>query len=184
MKKNTVLIIATIATFLLVGCQNNQPPERPLNKGDRSRVTTPVVAPEDEILPVLKISEGGQEREMKLRSQTTRFLDDSQKTMEITLSSSRTAFCENETPELLNGDEQLILTVKSDKDAIATGDAKESAYQLSGKYKNADGEIDLAADAIKGLTISDLNAAIVRGNLDVSNEQISIKGEFFTAICK
>lgn len=185
MNKNTVLILATITTFLLAGCQfSSQPPERPLNKGDRSRVTTPIVAPEDEILPVLKISKDGQEKEMKLRSQTTRFLDDSKKTMEITLSSSRTTFCENESPELLDGDERLVLTLKSNKDAITIGDAKETAYELSGKYKNADGEIVLTAEEIKGLTISDLNDSIVRGNVDLGNDQISIKGEFFTAICK
>lgn len=183
MNTKTILVIATVTSLLLAGCQAGQPPERPLNTGDRPRVGEPVVAPEDEVLPTLNITEESEEREMKLRSQTSRFLDDNKQVLEITLSSSRLAFCENESPELLEGEEQIIITLKG-KTPIIDGKAIDAGYELSAKYKSQTDEKEFAQENFTEMSISDINAAIVRGKMDINLEEFSIEGEFFTAICK
>jgi hypothetical protein len=186
MNTKTILVLMTVASSLLVGCQNNQPPEHPLNTGDRPRIIEPNIAPEDEILPILKITEPiGGEREMKLRSQTSRFSGSDQKKIEITLSSSRLAFCDNENPDLKEKEEQVIITVESTGTVIVPGETANSQnYTLSGVFKSAQGEKVISDESFTSLTITDINNAIARGNINISSEDISISGEFFSAICK
>ncbi len=190
MNRNKLISLLALSTIVLTACQMGQPPERPLNTGDRPRVTrttnTPAT-PAEEVLPMLKITQKDQIGEFKLRSQTTRYLNEAKTELEISLSSSRLAYCQNESPELKEGEEQLKIIIKArdGKTAIPKAEfAKSTDYEISATRKSATLETKIPAENFESLKITDLNNAIVRGNLKIVTADLTMEGEYFTAICQ
>lgn len=183
MNKSNKLIFALAFTLIAFSaCQTPSQPEHVV-KFDRNIDKTPV----EEVLPFLKITQGANQSELKLRSQTSRYLNPEKSAIEITLSSSKTAFCENQAPALKEGEAELKITVKAkdSKKAIAKEDLiKDTDFETSATYKTSTGEITISGDQFKSLSISDLNAAILRGNIQISAKDFAVEGEYFTAICK
>lgn len=181
---NRKLIVTFILSALFLSACQNGTPERPVNTGDR-RNNTPE-APVEEVLPSLKVNAMGQASEMKLRSQTSRYLNDKKTELEIVLTSSKVAFCQNEKPTLLEGEEELRLTVKSKKNTpvVAADYANNPDYEITAVRKTPSLETTFSPENFKSFKITDLNNAIVRGNINIAAKDMSIEGEYFTAICK
>ena len=187
MSKQYILPVLILSIFVLSACQPAQPPERPINTGDRPRVTREKTPPAEEVLPVLAITKGENKSELKLRSQTARYLNNEKTALEIVLTSSNLAYCQNESPALGEGEEELKIVVKTvdGKFSVGQGElATEPGYELSGTYRTSQGDVALEKSAISSLNITDLNAAIVRGHLKIAGTDLAIEGEFFTAICR
>lgn len=183
MNKSNKLIFALAFTLItLSACQTPSQPEHVV-KFDRNTDKTPV----EEVLPVIKITQGPNHSDLKLRSQTSRYLNAEKSAIEITLSSSKTAFCENQAPALKEGEAELkiIVKAKDGKKAITKEDlSKDTDFESIATYKTTAGEVTISGDQFKSLSISDLNAAILRGNIQISAKDFSVEGEYFTAICK
>ena len=183
MNKSNKLIFALAFTLItLTACQAPSQPEHVV-KFDRNTDKTPV----EEVLPVIKITQGPNHSDLKLRSQTSRYLNAEKSAIEITLSSSKTAFCENQAPALKEGEAEIKITVKAKdgKKAIVKEDLSQDAdFETSATYKTPAGEIMISGDQFRSLSISDLNAAILRGNIQISAKDFAVEGEYFTAICK
>ncbi len=181
-KSNKLIFALTFTLIILSACQAPLEPEHVV-KFDRNTDKTPV----EEVLPVLKVTQGPDHSELKLRSQTSRYLNAEKSAIEITLSSSKIAFCENQAPALKEGEAELKITVKAKdgKKAISKADlSKDADLEITAVYKTPSGEINISGDQFKSLAISDLNEAILRGNIQVSAKDFAIEGEYFTAICK
>jgi hypothetical protein len=186
MTRNKLIVLLALSTTVFTACQIGQPAERPLNTDGRPRVIKPAT-PVEEVLPVLKVSQKGQNSEFKLRSQTSRYLNDLKTELEITLSSSSQAYCQNEAPVLKEGEEQLKITIKAKdgKTAITKAEfAGNEAFEIFALRKTATLETKIPAESFESLKISDLNNAIVRGSLRIASEDLKMEGEYFTAICK
>lgn len=178
--------LLVLSIFILSACQPGLPPERPINTGDRPRVTRNTT-PVEEVLPTFAVTSAETKSEMKLRSQTSRYLNAQSSVLEITLTSSRLAYCQNENPALGEGEEELKITIKSKdgKTAIVQDElANNDGIEIAGVYRNNQGDIPLQTSDFSSMKIIDLNSAIVRGNLQIATTDLSIEGEFFTAICK
>lgn len=140
MKSTNIFSLLVLSSILLSACQPALPPERPLNTGDRPRVTRgqPEVVRE-EVLPTLTIARGEAKSEMKLRSQTSRYLNAQNTALEITLTSSDLAYCQNENPALGEGEEELKIIIRS-KDGKTPVDKIEFAgddrFELSATYRS------------------------------------------------
>ncbi|MCC6643187.1 hypothetical protein IT411_00375 [Candidatus Peregrinibacteria bacterium] len=185
MNKSKFVLALVLTAFMLAGCQDNGQPEHPLNTdGRKSNSNQEVKKPMEEVLPVLKVTKGPDHSELKLRSQTSRYLNPDQSVLEITLSSSQTAFCKNESPALQEGEAELKITVKGQKAIVKEDLALNKDLEINAVYKTSAGEIMISGDQFKSLNISDLNAAILRGNLQISAKDFAVEGEYFTAICK
>jgi hypothetical protein len=211
MKSTNIFSLLVLSSILLSACQPALPPERPLNTGDRPRVTRgqPEVVRE-EVLPTLTIARGEAKSEMKLRSQTSRYLNAQNTALEITLTSSDLAYCQNENPALGEGEEELKIIIRS-KDGKTPVDKIEFAgddrFELSATYRSnkpapagqtetsapdnesaqpsaAPADVTFSGADFAGLKITDLNAAIARGHLSITSADLSVEGEFFTAVCK
>lgn len=181
-KSNKLIFALTFTLIALSACQPSAEPEHVV-KFDRNTDKTPV----EEVLPVIKITQGTDHSELKLRSQTSRYLNAEKSAIEITLSSSKIAFCENQAPALKEGEAELKITVKAKdgKKAISKEDlSQDSNFETSATYKTPAGEIAISGDQFKSLSISDLNAAILRGNIAISAKDFAVEGEYFTAICQ
>lgn len=183
MNKSKFVLTLLLAASLLTGCQDNGQPERPLNTDGR-KSTQEEQKPIEEVLPVLKVTQGPNHSELKLRSQTSRYLSQDQSALEITLSSSQTAFCKNESPELKDGEAELKITVKGKKPIVKEDLSQNKDLEINAVYKTSAGEVMISGDQFKSLNISDLNAAILRGNIQISAKDFALEGEYFTAICK
>jgi hypothetical protein len=185
MNNRSLIIIFALASIALTACQGGTP-ERPINTAGDRRNEKPEV-PIEEVLPSLKINAQGQASELKLRSQTSRYLNEAKSELEIVLTSSKVAFCQNEKPELLEGEEEVRLTVKSKdgKKAVVAADyANNADYEISAVRKTPAGETTFSPENFKSFKVTDLNNAIVRGNINIVAKDMSIEGEYFTAICK
>lgn len=187
MNNKYIIPLLVFSALVLSACQPALPPERPINNGDRPKVTKENTPPVEEVLPILAITFGEEKTEMKLRSQTSRYLGTQEAALEITLTSSKLAYCQNENPALGEGEEELKITVKS-KDGTTPVDKGELAgndqFEISGTYRNNLGDVQFQTTDFSSLNISDLNTAIVRGHIQIKTIDRSIVGEFFTAICK
>ncbi len=186
MRKHLSILIPVFSIFALTACQAGLPAERPLNQGDRPRVTYNT-QPVEEVFPVLNVTQKDQKSEFKMRSQTSRYLNSSNTELEITLSSSAVAFCKNEAPTLKEGEEQLKFIIKSKDGKTPVGKtefAKNEAYEISIMRKTPTLDTKIPADSLESFKITDLNNAIVRGHLKIAATDLTIEGEFFTAICK
>lgn len=211
MKSTNIFSLLVLSSILLSACQPALPPERPLNTGDRPRVTRgqPEVVRE-EVLPTLALTQGEAKSEMKLRSQTSRYLNAQNTALEITLTSSDLAYCQNENPALGEGEEELKITIRA-KDGQTPIEKIEFAgddrFELSATYRSnkpapagqtetsaadnesaqpsaAPADVTFSGADFTGLKITDLNAAIARGHLSITSTDLSVEGEFFTAVCK
>jgi len=186
MTKNKLLSLLALSAVLLSACQPVQPADTTGNPDVNSK-TAATVTQYDEVLPVLKVTDQGQAGDFKLRSQTSRYPSGAKTEMQITLTSSPVAYCQNESPVLKAGEESLLITIKAKngKTPVSKAElANNAAYDLSGIYQNAAGEVKLAAADFTSLKITDLNGAIARGSLKISASNLQIEGEFFTAICQ
>ena len=202
LNKKHLILVLLISGLALAACETTLEPERPLNTGDRPRITN---GNREEVLPMLSITQNGTESEMKLRSQTSRYLNEKKSILEINLTSSNLAYCQNENPALGEGEEELKITIKS-KDGNTPIEAMQfvddDRFELTANYrsnKKANSEhstsnstdmsvtptnIAFQSADFTNLTITDLSAAIARGELKISTENINIEGEYFTAICQ
>ena len=185
--KSLAFISAIILLALtLTACQESSVSPSKNQPGDRK---TPVVAtkPDEEILPTLQLKENNQDSKIVLRSQTSHFLNSQKSALEIDVTSSKIAFCENQHPELKDKEEELIITLKSKdgKTALTKGEyANNKDFEITASRRNAAGQTTIPVESFQSLKITDLNNAIVRGNLNITSPALSISGEYFTAICK
>lgn len=198
MKSTNTLTLLLLSAIVLTACQPALPPERPLNTGDRPRVTRgEEEIAREEVLPILSVERAGAKSELKLRSQTSRYLNAQNSALEITLTSSDLAYCQNENPALGEGEEELKITIRATDGQTPIGKiefAGDDRFELSATYRgNAPpagetaaqpAEITLSPADFASLKVTDLNAAIVRGHLKIASADLSIEGEFFTAVCK
>ncbi len=183
-KHKLILMLSLgLALVSLTACQDSD-----VNTGFVGRQKAPVeTRPDEEILPTLQIVEQGKASKMVLRSQTSSYLNEQKSALEIELTSSKVAFCQNEEPPLQTGEESLkiIIKAKDPKTTIAKGEfADNPDYQLTAIRKTASGETTLDSEQLKSFKITDINNAIVRGNLNVASPDLDISGEYFTAICQ
>lgn len=175
-----VLALSCLSVFVLTACQNNLPPERPANTGDRPRVT-PVVN-NDDALPTLAFTKGAEQAKFLLKNQTARYLNPEKTELEITFSNLTREFCAPAS-DLQEGEQELKITVKA-KNAISKGELVNADNQISAIYRDKSGQHQFSGAAISTLKVTDLNAAILRGKLKFSDAEQTFEGEYFTAICK
>ena len=192
--RNITLLITSI--LVLTACQTSLPPERPLNTtGERSRFTqNEEDTQREEMLPVLTIADKDSKSEMKLRSQTSRYINANNSAIEITLTSSRLAYCQNESSALGEGEEEIKITIKA-KDGKTPIEQNEyvdnNNFEISAIYRGNKqtspstlSDITFSSGDFITMEITDINTAIVRGQLKLSKDEITIEGEYFTAICR
>lgn len=175
-----VLALSFLSVLVLTACQNNLPPERPANTGDRIRVT-PVVN-NDDALPTLAFTRGTEQGKFLLKNQTARYLNPEKTELEITFSNLTREFCAP-AGDLQEGEQELKITVKA-KNAISKGELVNADNQISAIYRDKSGQHQFSGTAISTLKVTDLNAAILRGKLKFSDAEQTFEGEYFTAICK
>lgn len=139
-----------------------------------------------EILPELSLNINGEISEFALRSQTSRFLNDNKSAVEITLTNSRLAFCDNQKPELSENDKFLTINISNkDNHPLQLGAQTENTQlEIKALLETSNQTIEVKQDQFKDLSFTDLNNAILRGSLNIQNEQLSLSGNFFTAICR
>jgi DUF4097 and DUF4098 domain-containing protein YvlB len=188
-----IAIVTLIAGIFFTACQQSvQNPSG--NITDRRQTDkTPV----KEIFPTLQISHKNTSDanipaatgEFQLRDQTSRYTNSSKSALEITLTDSRKGTCENENPELLEGESVIKITVKSKNGkALTTGDYTPDKYDLAMTITTKTGDKNNVTKfdptQIQSFKVTDLNKSIFRGNFQVAGTDIGLEGEFFTAICK
>jgi hypothetical protein len=181
------LILVGLSIFI-AGCQStsNVPPERPLYPNGRSTEPETTVDPYlNEVVPVLSMNVAGQGKEFKLRSQTARYLNPEKSALEIVLTDNREVSCQNPTPAFTSEQQKLIFTVKSkDGKAIAMGDLTADAnFEKQAEYQMGEVKNNFDNNSVKKLEFTNINDAIARGNLKLESTDLSLEGEFFTAIC-
>lgn len=179
------LILVGLSLFI-AGCQNANPtpPERPINPNGRPTQTQ--VDPNiNEVVPVLNMNSAGQGKEFKLRSQTARYLNAEKSALEIVLTDNRQVSCQNLTPTFTADQQKITLTVKSkDGKAIAMGDLSADAnFEKQAEYQMGETKTAFNNEAVQKLEFTNINDAIARGNLKLQSTDLSLEGEFFTAIC-
>ena len=191
MRKSIFLTSLVISALLLSACQSGQVSNpNSSSTNDRPRITDQTKSADDN-LPVLKTKQSGLAGEFKLRSQTSRYLTSNKSSAEIILSNTTSAFCQKQKPTLLDEEQQIRIIIKSKdgKTAVSKGETVgNSNFELSLSKVTKAGEQKLDSLLITSLNITDLNNAILRGNLKSSASSDgkieSYDGEFFTAICK
>ncbi len=198
-QKNSKLLIIAIITLLagifFTACQQTVRNPSGNLRNDRRQVgdATPV----KEVFPTLQISHKNPADnnippttgDFQLRDQTSRYTNATKSALEITLTDSRKASCEQENPELLAGESIIKITVKSrDGKPLTAGAYTSDKYDISGSIKTNNGDQDKTTKfdsaQFSSFQVTDLNKAIFRGNFQVSGADTGLSGEFFTAICK
>ncbi len=138
-----------------------------------------------EVLPELSLNINGEISKFALRSQTSKFLNDNKSTVEITLTNSRLAFCDNQKPELSENDKFLTINISNkDNQPLQLGSQTgNTQLEIKALLEMKDQRIELSQDQFQDLSFTDLNNAILRGVLNIQSEQLNLSGDFFTAIC-
>ncbi|MGL5830989.1 MAG: hypothetical protein ACRCZE_02450 [Candidatus Altimarinota bacterium] len=178
--------ILIVASLFIAGCQpaGTGQPERPLNPNGK-----PVKQPEpivEEIVPLLNMNAAGQSKEFKLRSQTSRYLNAEKSALEIVLTDNRDVSCQNPAPAMTADQQKITLTVKSKdgKSPIAMADlSTDTNFEKQAEYQIGETKTAFGNDAVTKLEFTNINDAIARGNLKLETTDLSLDGEFFTAIC-
>lgn len=181
-----LLILTIISSVFLSACQDTSITSP---AGKSAGRTPPAVdaRPDEEVLPTLQLKENGQDSKIVLRSQTSHFLNTQKSALEIDVTSSKVAYCENEHPALQAKEEEMIITLKAKnpKTSLDKGEfANSKDYEISAIRRNAAGQTTIPSESFQSLKITDLNAAIARGNFAISTPALTITGEYFTALCK
>jgi len=176
-------LLMAISLFSLSACDMGNSNQ---NTGDRNNPQVET-RPDEEVFPTLDLKENGNASKIVLRSQTSHYLNDQKSAVEIEMTSSKIAFCENEEPPLKDKEESIKITIKAKnpKTAITKGEfVGNKDFDITATRKTTAGETTISADQFQSLKITDINNAIVRGNFNVSSTNLALSGEYFTAICK
>lgn len=178
--------ILVIISLFIAGCQSTgNGPERPNNQNNKP--TKPVEPVYEEVVPLLNMNSDGQTKEFKLRSQTARYLNAEKSALEIVLTDNREVSCQNLTPQFAADQQKITVTIKSKdgKAPIAMADLSADAnFEKQAEYKIGETIKAFTNEEVKKLEFTNINDAIVRGNLKLETADLSFEGEFFTAICK
>lgn len=190
-----IAIITLIAGVFFTACQ--QSAQNPTGNGSTDRRQVEDTTPAKELFPTLQISHKNTADanippttgDFQLRDQTSHYTNSSKSALEITLTDSRKASCENENPELLDGESMIKITVKAKNGkALTAGDYTPDKYDLAMTVTTKSGDqnkvVKFDATQIQSFKVTDLNKAIFRGNFQAVGTDTGLQGEFFTAICK
>jgi len=191
-----VAVCTLLAGILFTACQQsvqNTPSQSPTS--DRRNVTK--IPPVEPVYPTLQVSHKNPAdanipaatSDFKLKGQVSHYTSSSKSSLEIILTDSTNETCENRTPELQDGQSIIKITVKSkDGKALTIGNYSADKYDMSATMSTKSGtntnEVKCEGSQIPTFKMTDLNAAIARGNFNIVGTDTGLQGEFFTAICK
>ena len=199
-KSLKLLLIAIgilVSAVFFAACQQSVLNPSGSNSNNSDRRHTDKNLPVKELFPTLQLSLKNiadanippVTSDFQLRDQTSRYTNSAKSALEITLTDSRKASCENEKPELLDGESIINITIKSKNGkALTSGDYTADKYEIAMTIttKSADQNkvVKFAANQMQSFKVTDLNKAIFRGSFKADNTEAGLQGEFFTAICK
>jgi len=179
--KITFLTAILSTSFLLSACNQAKAPSPTTKKPNSTQNAI------DDKVPTLTSNINGQTDQFKLRSQISRYLNEEKSSAEFLISNSVKLSCQMPSPKLATGEQIIKITINNkDKSAVKRQEFKSGTDQeMSAEILNSDGtSVKFQGGDTASAVITDINSSIIRGNMRIKNENLSLQGDFFTAICK
>lgn len=173
--KKLIVLGFTITALLLAGCQSN-PSSNPSSNKSKAQKTVQI------IVPTLKSQVGENKSDFQLRSQTSIYLNKTKSKIKLTLTDDPIYSCVTPITTVSNTQTLYNLTIETDNGKAFSQGGVYTKLALTKLTSKGEEKINLNSNS--KVEITAINSAIFRGKLNLTANNFSLQGEFFTALCK